>query len=191
MGSGYLANPLVFVIGTLFDLYILAVLLRLILQQVRADFYNPVSQFLVKVTQPVLRPLRRVIPGMGGIDWAAVVLIIALQFIALIVLSLIRFGEMLPLDYLVVRTVYELVELILNVYLFAIIIQAILSWVQPGYNPATALLESITYPVLRPFRSVIPPIGGLDLSPLVAILAIQVLKMLVLPPIAQFAAAVG
>lgn len=186
MPTGYFSNPLVFVVQTLFQLYILCVLLRFMLQQVRADFYNPVSQFLVKATQPVLRPLRKVIPGYGGIDWAAVVLIVVLQALAVEVVALIRGGLLMP-GLLAVTVLYQLVELVLNVYLFGILIMALLSWVQAGYNPVAALLHDLTDPVLRPFRRLIPPMGGFDLSPLVAILAIQVAKMLILPPIAALA----
>lgn len=183
MGPNYFSDPVVFLVKTLFGLYILAVMLRLLLQLSRADFYNPLSQFLVKITQPVLRPLRRVIPGVAGIDMAAVLLLIVLQMLELVVVDLIVAGGVRPLGPLLVMTIAQLIELLLNVYLFAIIIQAILSWVQPGYNPSTAVLYSLTDPVLAPARRVIPSMGGLDLSPLVVILAIQLLKMLLLPPI--------
>ena len=189
MGSSYLTNPVVFIVSTLFGLYILAVMLRLLLQLSRADFYNPVSQFLVKITQPVLRPLRRVIPGLGGIDLAAVLLLLVLQMLQFVVVGLIS-GRMAPPAPMLVLAIGELLELLLNVYLFAIIIRAVLSWVQPGYNPVTGLIYSITDPVLRPAQRIIPPMGGLDLSPLVVILGLQVLKMLVLPPIQQLARAV-
>lgn len=190
LGSDYFSNPLVFLIKTAFGLYILAVLLRFLLQLSRADFYNPVSQVLVKVTQPVLRPLRRVIPGIAGIDIAAVVLLIALQLIELVLVSLVQTGAVVSLLPLLVLAVAELLDLVLNVYLVAIIVQAILSWVQPGYNPATAILYSLTEPVLRPAQRIIPPLGGLDLSPLVVIVLIQLLKMLLLPPLYQLAFAV-
>jgi YggT family protein len=190
MGPNYFSDPVVFLVKTLFGLYILAVMLRLLLQLSRADFYNPLSQFLVKITQPVLRPLRRVIPGVAGIDMAAVLLLIALQLLELVVVDLIVSGGVRPLAPLLVVLIAQLLDLLLNIYLFAIIIQAILSWVQPGYNPATAVLYSLTDPVLAPARRVIPTMGGLDLSPLVVILAIQLLKMLLLPPIYGLARAV-
>jgi len=188
--DGYLTNPLVFLVSTAFDLYILAVLLRFLLQLVRADFYNPVSQFLVKITQPVLRPLRRVIPGLGGIDMAAVLLLFALQLVAIYVVGLIRAGVLVPLAPAIVGTVAQLIELVLNVYFVVLIVQAILSWVQTGYNPVASILYSLSDPILRPIRRVVPTIGGLDLSPLVAIIGIQLAKMLILPPLHQLARAV-
>lgn len=187
MGSGYLTNPLAFLIDTLFSLYILAVMLRFLLQWLRADFFNPIAQFLVRITQPVLKPLRRVIPGLWGIDFAALVLMILLQMLALGVLMLI-YGMAPQPVYLLLRTPAELVSLLLNIYLVAIIIQAILSWVsRGGYNPAETLLYSLTEPVLRPFRQFIPLVGGIDLSPLAAIIFIQILKMLILPPLNHLA----
>ncbi len=189
--DGYFTNPLVFLLQTAFNLYILAVLLRFLLQLVRADFYNPISQFLVKVTQPVLRPLRRVIPGFGGIDVAALVLLFALQLAALYVVWLVGSGVLLSPAVAIVLAVAELVELLLNVYMVVLIVQAILSWVQSGYNPVASVLYSLSDPVLRPIRRMLPPIAGLDLSPLVAIIAIQVIKMLALPPLHQLARAVS
>lgn len=181
MGAGYWSNPLQFLISTLFSLYILAVMLRLLLATSRADFYNPVSQFLVRITNPLVIPLRRVIPPIGRMDTATVILVLALQGIA-VTLTLWIGGMALQILTIFLISVRELVGLVFNIYIFAILIQAILSWVNPGtYNPVTALLYSLTEPVLGPVRRIIPPISGIDLSPLFALIALQVLKMLVLP----------
>lgn len=182
MGS-YLGDPLLFLIDTLFGLYIIAIMLRFILQLVRADFYNPISQFLVQITQPALRPLRRVVPGLAGVDVSSVVLMIVVQAVALALLSLVAYGRVDVL-YVVARTPVELVGLVFTLYIVAIIIMAIISWINPDrYNPVQTLLYAMTEPLLRPFRQLIPPIGGIDLSPLAAIIAIQVLKMLVMRPL--------
>ncbi len=189
MGPGYLSSPLAFLVDTLFSLYIMAVMLRFLLQWSRADFYNPLSQFLVRVTQPLLQPLRRIIPGWGGIDFPAIVLMVFLQAIALALLMMIA-GVTPRIDYLLLRTPAELISLLLNVYLIAIVVRAILSWINPSdYNPATTVLLGLTEPVIRPFRAIIPPIGGVDLSPLAAIIAIQILKMLIMPPLDRIAPA--
>lgn len=183
MGSGYLSNPATFLIQVVFDLYILVVMLRFLLQLVRADFYNPISQFCVKMTAPLLRPLRRVIPGIGGIDVASIVLMLLLKIVELFLIMLVV-GQDSPLLSAVALALPELIELTLNVFLFAILIQVILSWVNPGgYNPAISILHAITDPLLRPAQRLIPPIGGLDLSPMVVLVAIQLLKMLLLPPL--------
>ncbi len=187
MSPGYLTHPLAFLVDTLFSLYIMAVMLRFLLQWARADFYNPLSQFLVRITQPLLHPLRRVVPGWGGIDFSAVLLMIILQMISLALLMMIA-GVTPRLEYLILRTPAELIGLLLNVYLVAIIVRAILSWVNPhDYNPAMTILLSLTEPVIRPFRAILPPLGGVDLSPLAAIIAIQVAKMLVMPPLDHIA----
>ena len=181
MNSGYLANPLEFLVTTLFSLYILAVMLRFLLGAVRADFYNPVSQFLVRITNPLLLPMRKVIPSLGRYDTSALLLMLLLQFISLGLVVLIR-GISVSVVTLLIVAVGELLMLAINVFMFAIIIQVILSWVNPGsYNPVTALLYSITSPIMRPLQSLIPPISGIDLSPLVAIIGLQVLRMLLMP----------
>ena len=183
MGSNYLTNPVVFLIQTLFGLYILAVLLRFLLQWVRADFYNPISQFLVKITAPPLKIFRRLIPGVGGIDLAAIVLAWGLKYIELLLVLLISDSAINLLGPLL-WAIPDLVELVINIFLFAILIQVILSWINPGtYNPASALLYSLTEPVMRPARNILPPISGLDLSPMLVMIALVLLKMLLLPPL--------
>ncbi|HKJ94082.1 MAG TPA: YggT family protein [Gammaproteobacteria bacterium] len=179
--TGYLANPLAFLVNTVVGLYIFAVMLRFLLQWLRADFFNPISQFLVRITQPVLRPMRRVIPGFAGIDVSSLVLLVLLQMGLLVVLSLIAGQAPRPI-FIIVRTPVELLSRLFDLYIFAIIIQAVLSWVDSGgYNPVQTLLYSLTEPVVRPFRQIIPPISGIDLSPLAAIIMLQVLRMLVMP----------
>jgi YggT family protein len=183
MGSNYLTDPVIFLVQTLFGLYILAVLLRFLLQLVRADFYNPISQFLVKVTNPPLKILRRLIPGFGGIDLSSIVLAWLLKAIELFIIVSIT-GTTANLIAPFVWAIPELVELLINIYLFGILIQVILSWVNPGsYNPATALLHSLTSPVMRPAQKILPPMGGLDLSPMLVMIGLILLKMLLMEPL--------
>lgn len=181
MSSSYFTNPLIFLIQTLAWLYILCVMLRFLLQWVRADFYNPITQFLVKITNPPLRPLRRFIPGWGGIDLASIVLMLVLQVLALLVIMLLR-GAAPNIGVLLVLAIAELLSMMINVFLVSIIVQAVLSWVNPDpYNPAVGLLYTLNQPLLRPAQRLIPPLGGLDLSPLVVIIGLQLAKMLILP----------
>ena len=187
MASSYVTNPLEFLINTLFSLYIMAVLLRFLLAVVRADFYNPVSQFLVKVTNPPLLPMRRIIPSAGRVDTSALLLMLLLQMAALGLIALLR-GSEISVGALLILSFAELLTLLLNIFLFAILIQVIMSWINPGaYNPAVSLLYSLTEPVLGPCRRLVPPFSGIDLSPLVALIAIQLAKMLLLPPLYQLA----
>ncbi len=172
-------NPFVFLIDTLFDLYIIVLMLRFLLQQVRADYYNPVSQFIVKATSPVVMPVRRIVPGFGGIDVATVLLIIAFICIKVVLVSALQ-GYSVSFVGLLLYSVHEFLTLAINVYMFAIIIQAILSWVNPDpYNPVYSLLSSITAPLLRPVQRMMPPMGGFDLSPLVVLIGLMFLKRLV------------
>ena len=186
MGSGYLLNPVIFLVETIFGLYILIVMLRFLLQLTRADFYNPISQFIVKLTNAPLKPLRRVIPGWGGIDNASIVLLFLLQLFALAIL--LFFAGVKPdisiLPGLLVGTITKLISLLFYVYIFGIFIMAIISWISPGsYNPVGALLASLTEPLMRPVRKVIPPVGGVDLSPMVALIGLYIVRMLVMPPL--------
>ncbi len=179
--NSYFTNPLEFLISTLFSLYILAVMLRFLLGMVRADFYNPISQFLVKITNPLLVPLRKIIPGAGKVDVAAIILMLVLQLIMLAIIVALR-GVTPPLLTLLLAAIGELVILAINIFLFAIIVQVIISWVNPGsYNPVNGLLNSLTSPVMRPIQRLLPPMSGIDLSPLFALIGLQVLKMLIQP----------
>ena len=187
MGTGYLSNPLVFIIDALFMLYTLAFMLRLLMQMVRADFRNPPGQLIMTVTSPLLVPLRRIIPGWGGLDVAAIVIMILLQFINQFLILFIKGGS-LNLVSLLILAVAALVQLLLQLYFFTILIQVILSWVNPhAYNPVTYLLHQINAPVMRPVQKLIPPVAGFDLSPIFVLLGIQVLNMLLVPPLQQLA----
>lgn len=182
-GMPYVNNAGVFLLQTLFGLYILAVMLRFLLQWVRADFYNPLVRFLVRVTNPLLVPLRRFIPGLMGLDMAAVVLMLGLQIVELLlVLMLIGYSANLP--GLVVLAVAELVGLLISVFFWGVIIQAVLSWINPDpRHPIMVLLYQLTEPVLRPARGILPPISGLDLSPILVLVALQLVKLILVAPL--------
>ena len=172
------SRALTYLISTLFDLYIVSVLLRLMLQWVRADFYNPLSQFLVRITNPLLVPLRRLIPSIGRLDTASVVLALALEVISLLIISAINSISM-PWLQLLSLAVTKLLMAILWLYFFLILAVVILSWVGGRVrHPIVPLMYQLTEPVLRPFRKIIPPIAGMDLTPLFAIIVIRFLILL-------------
>ena len=159
--------------------YILIVVLRFLLQLVRADFYNPLSQFIVRATNPILLPLRKVIPGFLGIDVASVVLALALQMIAFQLLGFITGQGTYPIVSLIIASFYKLIILVLNIYFFSFIIMVVISWIAPhNHNPVISLISSITEPVLSPIRRVIPSMGGLDFSVMIAMLGIVIIKIL-------------
>jgi len=179
--NSYLTNPLEFLITTLISLYILAVMLRFLLGVVRADFYNPVSQFLVRITNPLLVPLRKVIPVVAKFDTAAIVLMLVLQLISLFIVASLR-GASVPILSLLLYSLGELFMLLINIFLVSIVVQVILSWINPGtYSPVNSLLYSLTNPILKPIQRIIPPLSGIDLSPLFAIIGLQVVRMLIMP----------
>ena len=175
---GALNEILGYLIQTAISLYMLAMLLRFLLQLVRADFYNPISQFLVKATNPVVVPLRRVIPGVGGLDLASLLLAVVLQLLAIVALMLLN---SLPLPnplVLILWSILGIVGLLVNIYFFALLAMIILSWVAAGSNnPAIYLLHQITEPVMAPFRKLLPPMGGLDFSPILLFILINVIQI--------------
>jgi len=191
MSGNYVTDPVGFLVEILFGLLILAIMLRFLLQFLQANPYNQISQTLVRLTQPVLAPIRRVVPTGKRIDTASILAMLILQFIALSLLMMIA-GRGLNPAFLLVLSLSELINLLLNVFLFAVIIRVILSWVNPGaHHPGIELLDNITEPVMAPARRLIPSMGGLDLSPIAVIIGISLLKMLLLPPLRQLALAVG
>lgn len=183
MTEAYFTNPLIFLIKTLLGLYIALVVIRFLLQWVRADFYNPVSQFVVKLTSPVLRPLRKVIPGYAGLDLSALLLAWLLKACEFAILTLLMGLDRNPLAALA-WALPALVSLVISIFLFAVLIRAILSWVNPDpYNPAVALLGDLTDPIMRPAQRLIPPMSGIDLSPMAVMIGLVLLEMLLLPPL--------
>ena len=173
-------NPLIFLIDTIFSIYIAIMLLRFILQQVGADFYNPVSQFIVKATQPLVTVARRFIPSIKKIDTATLVLVLALILIKLVILFSIA-GYPMNGPQLLIKAMYDLISLSFDIFIVALFVQAILSWVNSDpYNPINKLLNNLTFPILRPIKRVVPPMGGLDLSTLMALIALMFIKRVVL-----------
>ena len=173
-------DALVFLIETLFSLYLFVLLLRLLLQLVRADFRNPLARAIVQLSNPVILPLRRVLPAAGRVDTAsvvAVVLVAAAKLLVLYGLSPLPLPAALPFAR---ALAVDLLRLVLQTYLYAILLYALMSFVAQGaYSPGQSLLASLCEPVLRPIRRRIPSISGLDLSPLWAIIAIQALLLLI------------
>lgn len=191
MDSSYMTDPAIFIIDSLFSLYILAVMLRFLLQWCGADFYNPISQFLVKATHPPLKLLRRFVPSIGRIDTSSLVLVLALQMLADFSILMLK-GVAISIGALTILSLTQLVSLLINIFIYAVFARAILSWVNPGtFNSASSILYSLTEPLLYTCRKFIPDLGGIDLSPLAAIMLLQLAKMVILPPLHQLASLIG
>lgn len=178
MMTGNVSGALIFLVNTLLSLYAMVVLLRFILQMVRADFYNPLSQFVVRATNPLLRPLRKIIPGAWGIDFASLLLFYLVALVTVAALIALA-GRQPPLLWVFYYGLLKCLVLTIHLYFFTIIVQVIMSWVSQGWNPVTALLYTINEPLLRPFRRILPSMGGLDLSPLFALILLQFVNYLI------------
>lgn len=171
-------NATFFLVSTLFNLYLMVVILRLWLQMVRADFYNPFSQFVVKATHPLVAPLRRIIPPMGRLDTATLVLALIVAGLKIVTLSLLFGGSINPVG-LIILTVMDVIKETLSLMFWVLLLRAVLSWVSQGQSPVEYALHQLTEPFLAPIRRIIPPLGGLDLSVLIAIIALQFLQLLI------------
>ena len=183
MGGGYFSNAGVFLINALFGLYIFAVLLRFLFQLVRADFYNPLCQAIVTVTNPPLRPMRRYIPALRGLDSSSIILLLGLQIVNTWLVALVV-GVNPSLFGLLIVAVAELLSKTVWLFIGAIVIQIILSWVAQGaYNPVISVIYALSDPLLRPARKMIPPIGGLDFSPMVVLIGLNLVLMLAVTPL--------
>jgi YggT family protein len=169
--SGF-AEALIYIVQTLGSLYLLIVLLRFILQLVRADFYNPLSQFVVRATQPMVRPLRRLIPPTGQWDISSLVGGLLVQQVQYGLLWLIAggaiSGAVVPL-----LAAFGLVRVAISGLIGLLIVHAILSWVQTR-SPMSDVIGRLCAPLLRPVQRVVPLVGGLDLSPLVLLVLLQI-----------------
>jgi len=187
--SPYVSNAGTYLVSVVFGIFVLAVMLRFLLQLVRADFYNPVSQAIVTLTSPALRPLRRIIPGLRGLDVPALALALALQGLELwLIFALQGRGGVNPAGLLVL-SIGELANLVCWIFIIAIIAQIVLSWVAPGaYNPVTQLLYSLTRPLMDPARRLLPPLSGIDFSPIVPLVLLRLTQMLLIAPVRDLGA---
>ena len=172
------SGALNFIVIYLFDIYIMIVFTRFLLQMVRADFYNPVSQFVVKATTPVLKPLRRIVPGFGGLDNASLVLLALLVIAKIIAWSFINFQAMLPVWPLMLLSLKSIALTLVNYFMLIIFVGAIMSWVVQGYHPVSAVLFQLSDPIVAPLRRLIPSAGGIDFSPMIVMLGLYFLKIL-------------
>ena len=182
MAGGYFADAGLFLVDTVLGLYILIVLLRFLFQLLRADFYNPLSQFIVKASDPPLARLHQLVPSLWGIDLGAIVLLLILEGLRLSVTALML-GHTPRVSGVLILSIGELLKLAVYVIVFSIFVRALLSWVSSGTgNPMARLLGSFTEPLLAPARRLLPATGGLDLSPIIVFMVLMlVLKLLVQP----------
>ena len=177
--SGSLIQAVIFVIDVFAGLYLLLLLIRFLIPWLRIDFRDPLAQGIMKLTSPVVIPVRRFLPAIGRVDTATLVVAFIIQYIAVLIIFALVGAPVISALAIAVESVFRLLGLIVNIFMFGIIISIILSWIAPNsYNPAIGIVRAIADPVLRPFRRVIPPMGGFDISPIFAIVALGVLRIL-------------
>jgi YggT family protein len=168
-----MTQALYFIVKTLAQLYLLLLLLRFWLPIMRADFRNPIANGILRITSPLVIPVRRIIPPIGRLDTSTILVAYVLEFLLILALLALRglHVETLPIA---ITAILELAILSLNLFFFVILIKIILSWVAPqNYNPMTVLLNTMAEPVLRPFRRIVPAVGGFDVSPIFAIVLLK------------------
>jgi len=185
-------TALSFLISTVFDLFALMVAIRFMMQATGADYYNPIAQAVVKITDPLLRPLRKIIPGFKGLDMASLLLCFLVLLAKLLVVTKLLGLRAAVASYLLTLSgagigtligvsLIDVINLFFNIAIYSIVILALLSWfVQDPRHPVYSLLNSLTHPILKHVRGIVPPVGGLDLSALVAILGLYALKIFVI-----------
>ena len=178
---GAIINSLILLFNTLGGLYLLAILLRFLLQIAKADFYNPVSQSVVKITDPLVRVLRNFIPGYRGVDFSILVLALIIEAVAIFVLVLLYGGSLPGFGYVITWSFVGILYFIINIYYYAIIASIIMSFVMMfsgnmNPHPILRVIWQLTEPVMAPIRKIIPAIGGLDFSPIFIFLAIQIIQ---------------
>lgn len=173
------SDAISFIVTALAHLYLLVLVLRFWLPWLGADFRNPLAQAILRLTSPLIVPLRRVIPAIGRLDTATLLVAFAFQYLTILLILLIN-GTTAGIAAIALTSIVDLVLLTLKLFMFAIIIRIILSWIAQGtHNPAVAIITTLTEPILRPFRRLIPPIGGLDISPFFAIIILMAATILV------------
>lgn len=172
------SGAVIYLVSTIIDLYVAAILLRLLLQWVRADFYNPLSQFLIKVTNPTVIPARRIVPSIGKLDTASVVVMLLLELAQLVIINLISQADY-GFQFLLLFAIKKLLVTLLMTYFVLIIARVLVSWIaNQSRHPLIPLIYQLTEPVLRPINRLLPPIGGIDLSPLFVLIALRFLLLL-------------
>jgi YggT family protein len=187
--GGAALEALVFILSTVLNIYALLVALRFVMQLVRADYYNPLAQFVVKATDPLLKPMRKVIPSIRQYDTSSLLLCYLVLLFKILLYKILPIGGLLLFSRMLhpdawstpqffTATFIDLIGLLFNVFIYAIIIQAILSWIPAAHgNPMQGLLSAITEPVLRPIRRYMPQMGTFDLSALAGIIGLFALKI--------------
>jgi len=179
--SDTLRTALLFLIDTVFNLYLFILIIRVILAMGRANYFNPITQFIVRFTDPLVKPLRKLIPNVKNVEIATLLVIFAIEIIKFFLIACISYGfpNLLGIPILAIA---NSLSLLLQIFTYAIILQAILSFLQP-HSPLMSVLSQFNAPILHPFQRLVPPVGGLDLTAIPALISLQLLGILLVSPL--------
>lgn len=179
--SETIRNALLFLISTLFELYLFILIIRLVLVWIRSDYFNPLVQFVVKFTNYLIKPIRNIIPNIGRLETATLITIFVLELIKFTLISLLSVG--VPNFFgILILAVGGILKLLIEIFFYGIILSAIMSWVQP-HNPMNRVLHQFVSPIIRPIQRIIPPVGGIDISPIPALILLQLLIIVLVGPL--------
>lgn len=177
-----------FLIQTVFDLFIYILLLRFLLEIIHSNFFNPLSQFSYKFTQWLVGPLQKTLPQVRSFNLTVLVLLLGFEIIKLLLVLSLKFGALPNFAGILILAIAELLEKVITFYFYAIIIRTVISWLSPvHHNPLFFVLHQLTEPVLRPFRRMIPLVGGFDISPVIALIALQLVNMILVTGLVSLA----
>ena len=187
--SGSVHDGLTFLISTLFDLYLFVLVVRLILVWSGANYFDPITQFVVKVTDFIIKPLRKIIPNYRRLETSTLIVIIVMEIIKFLLISLMSFGMPSIVGLLLLASV-DTLKMLIQFFFYAILLQAIISWVQPN-SPVMRTLYQVTSPIMRPVQRLVPPVGGMDISPIPAMIGLQLLIIMLVNPLMAFAVGIA
>jgi YggT family protein len=191
MGA-YFSQAAIFLINVLIDLVYFVILLRFLFQLFRVDIYNPFSQLILKISNPILIPLHKILKNQSNVDCASFLLLMTLKALQLFLLTLIQHGAIPTLFSLLLWPIGTVMSHVLNIFFFSILLISLQSWLNPrNYNPLTDILIHLTEPLLVPARRFVPPLAGIDLSPLVVVISLKLIDVLIAIPLQHWGAHLG
>lgn len=186
------SNAGIFLIQSIFDLYIFILLLRVVLQWVNTDSHNLLFILVARLTNPPLRPICRMIPSLHGIDFAAIILLLGLEMLKIAFLVWLQVNTTPHFIGLIVLAFAELLNQLINIFFYAVIALTILSWISPlAHGPLVEILVRVSEPLIKPIRGILPSISGIDFSPLILIVGLKLLTILLVQPLAQIGASLA
>ena len=175
-----------FLLQFITGLVIFVLMLRFLLRATYADWHHPIVKFIAKVTNPLCAPFNKILPAKGRWDWSAILTAVVIQSLFVVLIGYLS-ARSFSVPFILLASTTEIANQLLDMMFWLIIIQVVLSWVSPGYNPNTAIFDQLTQPILAPFRRFVPAMGGIDITPIVAILAIKLFQIVILGSLTQVA----